>query len=145
MRHLVLSLCCLAGAVACAGDTAPASPAAAAKAPAAAPAPAFADVNYEELSKLVASKSVVLLDANGSTSFAEGHIPGAIDFKATAADLAGKLPADKGALVVAYCGGPSCGAWEEAAKAAKSLGYTQIKHFSAGISGWKKSGGALEM
>jgi rhodanese-related sulfurtransferase len=137
MRHLVLSLCCLSATVACAGD--PAAP------PAAAPAPAFADLSFDDLSKLVAAKSVVLLDANGSTSFREGHIPGAIDFKAAAADLAGKLPTDKGALVVAYCGGPSCDAWEEAAKAAKALGYTQIKHFSAGISGWKKAGGALEM
>jgi rhodanese-related sulfurtransferase len=144
MRHLVLSLLCVSATVACAGDAA--APAASSGSNAAAPAaPAFADLSFDDLSKLVAAKSVVLLDANGSTSFREGHIPGAIDFKAAGAELAGKLPTDKGALVVAYCGGPSCGAWEEAAKAAKALGYTQIKHFSAGISGWKKSGGALEM
>ena len=47
------------------------------------------------------------------------------------------LPADKNALIVAYCGGPKCGAWKKAAKAAAALGYTNIKHFSGGISGWQ--------
>jgi rhodanese-related sulfurtransferase len=51
-----------------------------------------------------------------------------------------KLPADKNALVVAYCGGPSCNAYTAAAKKAKALGYTNVKHLSAGISGWKAAG-----
>jgi len=39
-------------------------------------------------------------------------------------------------LVVAYCGGPSCNAYTRAANAASKLGYTNVKHLSAGISGW---------
>ena len=50
------------------------------------------------------------------------------------------LPADKGALVVAYCGGPSCNAYKAAAKKAEALGYTNVKH----LSGWKKAGETLE-
>ena len=42
--------------------------------------------------------------------------------------------------MVAYCGGPKCGAYQAAAKAAKELGYKNVKHFSAGISGWKEAG-----
>jgi rhodanese-related sulfurtransferase len=60
------------------------------------------------------------------------------------ADLAKALPADKGALVVAYCGGPSCGSYAAAAKAAKELGYTNVKHMSAGLSGWKSAGEKTE-
>lgn len=108
-------------------------------------AAAFTDIGYDELRKLVDAKQVTLLDANGSTSFAEGHIPGAVDFRAAGDGLAAALPADKAALIVAYCGGPTCGAWQSAATAAQSLGYTNIRHFSAGIKGWKEKKGPLAM
>jgi rhodanese-related sulfurtransferase len=39
-------------------------------------------------------------------------------------------------LIIAYCGSPKCGAYLQAAKAAEKLGYTNIKHMSAGIAGW---------
>jgi rhodanese-related sulfurtransferase len=54
------------------------------------------------------------------------------------------LPADKAALVVAYCGSPKCGAYKKAANAAVQLGYTNVKHFSGGISGWKSAGEPTE-
>jgi len=53
-------------------------------------------------------------------------------------------PADKNALIVAYCGSPSCGAFARAAEAAVKLGYTNVKFYSGGISGWKKAGEATE-
>jgi len=87
---------------------------------------------------------VTLLDANGSKSYGAGHIPGAIDFKAQGANLASALPADKSALVVAYCGGPACPLYKAAAEKAQALGYTNIKHLSAGISGWKQAGEPTE-
>ncbi len=104
----------------------------------------YPDISITELKSAIAEKKVTLLDANGSDSFNSGHIPGAIDFQIAKAELAAKLPSDKGALVVAYCGGPTCGAYAAAAKAAKELGYTNIKHLSAGISGWKDAGAPLE-
>ena len=81
---------------------------------------------------------------NGSDSYQAGHIPTAIDFAAKKKELASALPSDKGALVVAYCGGPTCGAYAAAAKKATELGYTNVKHLSAGISGWKEAGEKLE-
>ncbi len=104
----------------------------------------YPDISITELKTAIAEKKVTLIDANGSDSFGAGHIPGAIDFQAQKADLASKLPSDKSALVVAYCGGPACNAYSAAAKAAKELGYTNIKHLSAGISGWKDAGAPLE-
>jgi rhodanese-related sulfurtransferase len=104
----------------------------------------FPDISISELKQAIADKKVTVLDVNGSDSFKKGHIPGAIDFRAEKKDIAAKLPADKSALVVAYCGGPTCGAYAAAAKAAKELGYTNVKHLSAGISGWKSAGEKLE-
>ena len=82
---------------------------------------------------------MVLLDANGTKSYAEQHIPGALDFAAVKDDLAKNLPADKGALIVAYCGSEKCMAYKAAAEAAAKLGYTNIKHYAPGIQGWLKS------
>ncbi|NDF00271.1 MAG: rhodanese-like domain-containing protein, partial [Verrucomicrobia bacterium] len=74
----------------------------------------------------------------------KGHVPTAVDFAAVKSDLAKSLPADKNALVVAYCGGPSCKAYQAAATAAEKLGYKNIKHMSAGISGWLQAGEKTE-
>lgn len=97
----------------------------------------FPDIALPELKSAIAAKKVTLLDVNGPVSYANGHIPGAIDFTAHSADLAKVLPANKSALVVAYCGNEHCGAYARAAEAAQKLGYTNVQHFKPGIAGWK--------
>jgi len=101
---------------------------------------AVPDISLANLKQAMADKAVVLIDCNGSASYAKGHIPGAIDFETAKTDLAKRLPADKAGLIVAYCGGPKCRAYTAGADAAKMLGYTNVKHFSGGISGWKDAG-----
>ncbi len=107
-------------------------------------AESFADISTDELKEAMAQKSVTLVDVNGSDSYKDGHIPSAIDFEANSSALAKVLPADKNALIVAYCGSERCTAYKQAAKAAKDLGYTNVKHFSKGIKGWKAAGEAIE-
>ncbi|MCX7007073.1 MAG: rhodanese-like domain-containing protein [Kiritimatiellaeota bacterium] len=104
----------------------------------------YPDVTVPELKAAIAAKSVTLLDANGTKSWQDGHIPGAINFATSKDNLAELLPSDKGALIVAYCGGPKCMAFKDAAAAAVKLGYTNVKHLPAGISGWKHAGEAVE-
>jgi rhodanese-related sulfurtransferase len=104
----------------------------------------YPDISVAELKKAIEEKNVTVIDVNGATSFSKGRIPTAINFAEAKDDLASKLPANKDALVVAYCGGPSCSAYTRAANKAKDLGYTNIKHLSAGISGWKQAGEQLE-
>jgi rhodanese-related sulfurtransferase len=100
----------------------------------------FPDISINEVNKLAESKSAVIIDVNGDESFKAGHVPGALDFATIKDSLAASLPKKKDALIVAYCGNPKCGAYLRAAKAAQKLGYTNIKHMSAGISGWKAAG-----
>lgn len=104
----------------------------------------FADISISEVKKLAESKKAVIIDVNGSESYAKGHIPGALDFAAIQAKLADALPKDKSTPIVAYCGGPKCKAYQAAATAAQKLGYKNVKHMSAGISGWKEAGQKLE-
>lgn len=104
----------------------------------------FPDISIAELKTAIAEKKVTVIDVNGSDSYSKGHVPSAVDYQANMKDIASKLPADKGALIVAYCGGPSCNAYTKAANAAAKLGYTNVKHLSAGISGWMQAGEKTE-
>lgn len=104
----------------------------------------YPDISIADLKTAISEKKVTVIDVNGSDSFAAGHVPGAVDFESKSGELAKVLPEDKNALVVAYCGGPQCNAYKQAAKKATELGYTNVKHLSAGISGWKKAGETLE-
>lgn len=99
----------------------------------------FADISQSELQTAIKNKQVVLLDCNGSDSYKEAHIPGAIDFNAKGDQLSSLLPKDKNTLIVAYCGGPQCHAYEKGAKAVAQMGYTNVRHFSSGISGWQQA------
>jgi rhodanese-related sulfurtransferase len=100
----------------------------------------YPDISVKELQKAIKSGKVAVIDVNGARSYGKGHIPTAIDFSSTGKKLAKALPKDKNTLVVSYCGGPSCRAYKKGADAAAKLGYKNIKHLSAGISGWKKAG-----
>jgi len=104
----------------------------------------YENISIEELKTAIADKSVVVVDVNGTESFTKGHIPTAIDFVAVKDTFSKKLPTDKSTLVVAYCGSESCGAYAAAAKAAKDLGYTNVKHFAPGLKGWKEAGEDLQ-
>lgn len=104
----------------------------------------FPDISLNDLKTDIVAKKVTILDVNGPVSYANGHIPGAIDYTAHTADLAKVLPADKSALVVAYCGNEHCGAYARAAEAASKLGYTNVQHFKPGIAGWKAAGEPTE-
>jgi rhodanese-related sulfurtransferase len=104
----------------------------------------FPDISVSEVKTLSESKKAVIIDVNGSESFAKGRIPGALDYAAIKNNLIDALPKDKNTPIVAYCGGPKCKAYQSAAKAAEKLGYKNIKHMSAGISGWKEAGMRIE-
>ncbi len=104
----------------------------------------FPDIKHADLQAAIAHKSVVVLDVNGTDSFKEGRIPGAIDYIANEKKLAALLPKKKDTLIVAYCGNEYCTAYLAAATAAKELGYTNVQHYSPGIDGWKKAGAKIE-
>jgi rhodanese-related sulfurtransferase len=104
----------------------------------------YKEISVKEARAMVDGKKAVFIDANGTESFKKGRIPGALDYEAVKGGLAKALPADKNTPIVAYCGGPKCRAYESAAKAASELGYKNIRHLVAGISGWKDAGQPVE-
>ena len=61
----------------------------------------FPDISIEEVKTAITHKTAVILDVNGTDSWQEGHVPGAIDFEANQSKLTSVLPKDKNALVIA--------------------------------------------
>ena len=100
----------------------------------------YPDISVKELQNAIKEGKVAVIDVNGKKSFSRGHIPTAIDFSSQGKKLSSLLPKDKNTLVVSYCGGPGCRAYKRGADAAAKLGYKNVKHLSAGISGWKRAG-----
>ena len=104
----------------------------------------YPDISITDLEKAIKAGKVVVIDVNGAKSFTKrGHIPTAVSFT-DAKSLAKQLAkSKKDTLVVAYCGGPTCNAYKRGASAAADLGFKNVKHLSAGISGWIKAGKKL--
>lgn len=104
----------------------------------------YPDISISELEEAIKKGEVIVLDVNGSSTYEKGHIPGAIDFRANKDEIATLLGDDKDKLVVAYCGGPTCSAYKAGATAAEAAGFKNIKHLSAGLSGWLQAGKTTE-
>src|SRR5665213_1197097 len=100
----------------------------------------FPTITIPQLKTAIDQHAAVIFDVNGTDSWQQGHVPGAIDYIANEGRIASLLPKDKSALVVAYCANPHCPAYLAAATAAKKLGYTNVQHLTAGIEGWKAAG-----
>ncbi len=96
----------------------------------------YPTISKTELKTVAESKKAFIVDVNSKESFETAHVPGAIHFGTQEKEFAKLLPADKSALIVAYCGSTQCTAWQKAAKEACKLGYTNVKHFKEGIKGW---------
>ena len=89
------------------------------------------------------AENVMLIDSRPyKKKYARGHIPMAVSIPDTHfAKMTDKLPANKNALLIFYCGGLKCKLSHKSAAKAEALGYTNVKVFAEGYPKWlsKKS------
>ena len=145
-KHTFLAAMLMAGALGCAGAIA-AQPADSASAAAIQAKEGWytklVDFDYVKQQVAIPPKpGVVIIDARpAARKYDLGHIPGAINIPETQFDKhVGKLPADKGTLLVFYCEGETCMLSHKAAFSAEKLGYTNIKVYPAGFPEWQAKG-----
>lgn len=93
----------------------------------------------ELLAIMTGGKPYHLYDARPAKRFGESHLPGAQSAFPKEPNFLSRLPADKNALLIFYCGGPTCPFTGDAVKKAQEAGYTNLKGFQAGLPGWKKA------
>lgn len=92
-------------------------------------------ININQLNTLLSHQSVYLIDSRSREAFSAGHIQGAYNLPLAEFDLR-RLPADKNAKLVFYCGGPKCNLAPESARKAIQAGYANVYVFDGGWYGW---------
>ena len=101
-------------------------------------------VDTEFVSQVVEGKEkgLVVDSRPARKKYDMGHIPGSINIPFSAfAKMTDKLPKDKDALLVFYCGGLKCPLSHKSAFAAEKLGYTNIRVYASGYPSWKAAFG----
>lgn len=93
----------------------------------------------ELLAVMTGGAAYHLFDARPAKRFGAGHVPGAQSAFPKDPEFLAKLPEDKAALLIFYCGGPTCPFTGHSVKLAQDAGYTNIRGFQAGLPGWKKA------
>jgi rhodanese-related sulfurtransferase len=88
---------------------------------------------------LRAGEHVVIVDARSETSYAQEHIPHAINFPYRKMDADSTRHLDRDSLYVTYCDGIGCNASTKGALKLAELGF-QVKELIGGIDWWKRDG-----
>jgi rhodanese-related sulfurtransferase len=93
----------------------------------------------EAVAARVGQADFFLFDANPKDFYDRGHIRGAtwVPFNHLEREA---LPSSHDAQLVFYCANELCTASHDAARAAASLGYSNVAVMSAGYFGWKRAG-----
>jgi rhodanese-related sulfurtransferase len=101
------------------------------------------DVEYvAQYVKVPHPENVMIIDSRPyEAKFVKGYIPTAVSIPDTQFEKhADRLPADKNALLIFYCGGWQCKLSHKSARKAMDMGYTNVKVFAAGYPAWLESG-----
>ena len=102
--------------------------------------PPGVEINVEELLKIMTGKEpYYLYDARPVRRFGKAHIPSARPAHPRDDNFLSLLPEDKDALLIFYCGGPTCPHTGFAVDKARKAGYTSLKGYQAGLPGWIKN------
>ncbi len=103
------------------------------------------EVSTEQLRRILAEGSAVVLDTRSRAEFDAGHIPGARNIGGPPSDHvaeAGRiLGGDKGKAVVLYCNGPYCQASRRLGEQLVAAGFTSVRRYQLGIPIWRALGG----
>jgi len=88
-----------------------------------------------KLDELVRQRAVTVIDVNSPGSWAQSHVPGAVNLDPMNFSES-DLPPEKSSPLAFYCSNPFCRKAPNAARRAGKMGYADVRVMSAGISGW---------
>ena len=111
------------------------------------------EVSTEELRRILADGSAIVLDSRKRAEYVAGHIAGAQNVAPPeGAPPAAYLEAitklvngDKGKALVLYCNGQFCQASRTLADQLVSAGFTNVRRYQLGIPMWRALNGAIEI
>ncbi|MEE4297158.1 MAG: rhodanese-like domain-containing protein [Wenzhouxiangella sp.] len=103
--------------------------------------PEGVEIGTDELLALMTGTApYTLVDARPARRFLAATIPTSVNaYPGDGAEaVLGVLPEDKSAMVIFYCGGPTCPYTGQSIDIAMEAGYTNVKGYQAGAPAWKK-------
>ena len=109
------------------------------------------EVSTEQLRRILADGSAIVVDTRTRDEFEAGHIPGARMLDAPPSDhvkaVERLVRGDKSAALVLYCNGPYCQASRRLAEQLVAAGFTNVRRYQLGIPVWRALGGptAIEL
>ena len=106
-------------------------------------------ISLVQVRGVVGDHQTIILDARAAPFYEQGHIPSALnlsrdDFAADYRRLRPTLDASKDKSIVVYCSGGDCHDSRMVASALLSLGFSHVRVFTGGWSGWTEAGLPVE-
>ena len=107
------------------------------------------EISTEDLRRILADGSAVILDSRKHVEYVAGHIPGArnVDAPPTAlvTGVERLVNGDKSKALVLYCNGPYCKASKVLGEKLVAAGFTNVRRYQLGIPVWRALGGPTEI
>jgi len=107
------------------------------------------EVSTEQMRRLLADRSAVIVDARPRLEYVAGHIPGAENLDvpppATVATLERLVSGDKSKPLVLYCNGPFCLQSRRLGEQLVAAGFNNVRRYQLGIPIWRALGGPTEV
>src|SRR6476661_8339362 len=107
------------------------------------------EVSTEQLRRILADGSAIVLDTRTRAEFDAGHIPGARNLDAPAGAqvtaVERMVNGDQSKALVLYCNGPYCQASRRLADQLVAAGHTNVRRYQLGIPIWRALGGPTEI
>lgn len=102
------------------------------------------EVSTEEVLRILANGSAILLDTRTRAEYSAGHIPGAQNVAGSPADTLAAVEqivgGDKTKALVLYCNGPFCQASRRVGEQLIAAGFTNVRRYQLGIPIWRALG-----
>jgi rhodanese-related sulfurtransferase len=106
-------------------------------------------VSTEEVRRILADGSAIVVDSRSHAQFVAGHIPGARNIDAppseSVAAVERLVSGDKSKPLVLYCNGPFCQASRQLGEQLVSAGFANVRRYQLGIPIWRALGGPTEI
>lgn len=103
------------------------------------------EVGTDEMHRIVADETAIVIDARPRAEFEAGHIPGARVLDVPSIDYVGAVEqlakGNKAAPLVVYCNGPYCQANRRLADQLVGAGFTNVRRYQLGMPVWRALGG----
>ena len=112
-----------------------------------------AEVTTEEVRRILADGSAIVVDTRSTSEFAAGHLPGARNIATRPDGPAGEyveaveqlVGGRKATALVLYCNGPFCKRTRSLGRHLIGAGFSNVRRYQLGIPVWRALGGPTEI